>query len=519
MATFKDPIGTLTFELPAGWAYDQLYSTLTDFSFVRWDNTQEILVVHLRRAAVKADSSDEEWIVKIREEVGEQKELLDMDSPNGRAFAVDFVSAQEMTQRVAFIRGEYVDIAIEQRNADRDALEPWGALSRVVKTAASGANLPQEGAFGPVEFNKTVEAANTAFEKKDYEAVSQSLEEAIRIGTIAWLSSLTSTSGAPEINAAVRVAQAMVHLGRFTGNPFPSRDAASILRRALCSLEAAGKEVAEQAKGLIDELKEILKDIESEFLDKKDSEESRDSAPVITIRERGLRLGQAGAMAFDAEDFESASVYARAAVEDLLFLMAYFRRGRAQQIPDEILKHLVDQGISDQEEQRDAIQKAREGMLFPALNLSLQIYYCCAQENKDAEAAREAAQLYLPLARQIAESSPGDTSIELNVVLALLDSVGAIASHQDGEQLQDIEAYLEEAAQILEGIGDKQCQDDGWVRNNKQQVERSLEALNQWLAAAKGDSEESLPVDLQSLLSKFDNISKQLGKKIIREKS
>ena len=39
---------------------------------------------------------------------------------------------------------------------------------------------------------------------------------------------------------AVRVAQAMVHLGRFTGIPLPLRDAASVLRRCLCSLEAAG---------------------------------------------------------------------------------------------------------------------------------------------------------------------------------------------------------------------------------------------------------------------------------------
>lgn len=516
MAIFKDPLGTLTFELSAGWAYDLLYSTLTDFFFVRWDRPEEMLVVHLRRASTAADDPEEEWVAKIREEVGESRELFDIDAPNGRAVAADFILGEGRTQRVAFLRGVYVDIAIEQRNADMDAPEPWGALSRAVRTAVSDANRAQSGENTPAEFNRTIETANEAFEKKDYEGVTRALEDAVRIGTSAWLSSLRNPSGSPEVHASVRVAQAMAHMGRFTGNPFPLRDAASILRRSLCSLESAGKEVVEQAKELVDELREALDGIESELIEKENSEEAHDSTPIISIRERGFRMAQAAAMAFDASDFDSASVYARGAVGDFLFLLAYFRRGRSQQIPDEILKHLVDQGISDHEEQRDAIQMAREGALFPGLNLSLQILFCCDMEKPDPETASEDADLYLPLAREIAASNPGDTSIELNLVLALLDTAGAVAARKDSGEFQNVEAYLDEAAGILDRVGDKQCEDDGWIRNYKRQVESSVEALKRWLAAGKGDSKESSSVDLKSLFSKFERMLDRLQSKITK---
>ena len=514
MATFKDPIRSLTFELPAGWAYDMLYSTLTDFFFSRWDRPEEMLVIHLRRAGVEEDRPEGEWIEKIRSEAGEKASLFDMDSPNGRVVAADFVSSEGLTQRVAFLRGAHVDIAVEQRNADMEKPEPWEALDMAIRTVVSAANQPQSGDCSPVEFNKTVEAANKAFEKKDYNRIVEALNDAMHIGTSAWLSSMAAPSGSPEMHAAVRVAQAMVHLGRFTGDPFLMRDAASILRRSLCSLEAAGKATMEAAQGLVAELKEVLDGIESELLENSDQGVNQDSAPIVSIRERGFRLAQAGAMAFEAAEFESASGYAEAAVEDFLFLLTYFRRGRSQQIPDEILKHLVDQGIEDHEEQRDAIQKAREGILFPPLNLSLQIRYCCAMEMKDPGHASEAAELLLPLARQIADSMPGDTSIELNLVLALMDATGVIAIKREEEKLRDGVKFLEEAAQILDATGDKQCRDDGWVRTHKQQIEQSLQALNQWLATLKEGSEASIESDLVSLHSKLESAAARLQNKI-----
>jgi len=516
MATFKDPIGSLTFELPAGWACDLLYSTMTDFFFARWDRPEEMLVVHLRRGAVAQDRADDQWMEKIREEVGEKTSPVEIESPTGRVVVADFVSKQGMTQRVAFLRGAHVDIAVEQRNADMGNPDPWKALDRAIQSVASAANEPQTGDNSPAAFNKTIETANRFFEKKDYKQVIKALEEAIRIGSSAWLTSLTSPDGAPEINAAVRVAQAMVHLGRFTGVSLHLRDAASILRRALCSLEAAGRADAPEAQEMVSELKEILDSIQSELMGKVDPEVSQDSAPIISIRERGFRSAQAAAVAFDAEDFVNAANFAQAAIEDFLFLLAYFRRGRAQQIPDEILKHLVDQGISDHEEQRDAIQKAREGMLFPALNLSLQIQYCCSMETGDTEGSAEAVTLYLPLARQIAESSTGDTSIALNLVLALLDGVGAVAASRDGKALADVEQHLEEAAKIMDTTGDNKCRDDGWVRNHKAQIEKTFQSINDWLAAVKKNEDSALQSDIQAFFAKFEDIAGRLKKEIIR---
>jgi len=516
MATFKDPIRTLTFECPTGFAHDLLYSTLTDYFFARWDRPEEMLVIHLRRGCVPEDQSDEQWIEKIQAEVGEKASLFDIDSPNGRVVAADFKFGEGMSQRVAFLRGAHVDIVVEQRNADMEAPDPWKALNTAINTAVSAANQPQPGDSGPSEFNKTIEEANKAFESKDSTRVVKALQDAIHIGTTAWLASLSSDKGAPEVNASVRVAQAMVHLGRFSGEPFLLRDAASILHRSLCSLEAAGKATMEAAQGLVTELKEVLESVQSELLEQSDSEVSQESAPILSIRERGFRMAQASATAFEAEDLNNASDFAGAAIEDFLFLLAYFRKGRSQQIPDEILKHLVDQGISDHEEQRDAIQKAREGILFPALNLSLQVRFCCAMELKDSGVASEAAELLVPLARLIVDTSPGDTSITLNLVLALMNEIGVIAAVQDKERLQDGANYMEEAAQILDATGDKQCQDDGWVRNHKPQAEKSLRALSQWLVAVKEGGDSDLESGIQSILSKFETASDQLKDKITR---
>jgi len=513
MTTFKDPLRSLSFEHPAGWACDLLYSTLTDFFFARWDRPEEMLVVHLRRASVPVEESDDAWVDQVRKEVGD-KSLIDADSPAGRAVAVDFVSGEGMTQRVAFIRGAYVDLAIEHRNADLDAADPYRALSMAIETAVSEANLKQEGESSPVEFNRTIETANKAFEDKNYDAVAQALRDAIQIGTSAWLESLTSSRGAPEINAAVRVSQAMVHLGRFTGETLLLRDAASILRRAICSLESAGKAKDPDAQGLIKELNEVLDSIQSELLEQPDREEAQDSAPIISIRERSFRSAQAAVKAFEAADFEAAFDYAAAAAGDILFLLSYFRRGRAQQIPDEILQHLVDQGISDHEEQRDAIQKAREGVLFPALNLSLQICYCSAMGKENPRAAADAAELYLTLARTLAESSAGDTSIELNLALALMDTVGAAAALQDGGKIKDALAHLQEASGIIDAAGDRQCPDDGWVRSCRQQNGRSLEVLNRWLSRVKEDGDAVLEADLQSLAAGFEKAAGRMQERI-----
>ncbi len=516
MATFKDPIGSLTFDLPSGWANDLLYSTMTDFFFARWDRPEEMLVVHLRRACVAPEQSDDQWVEKIREEVGGKASLFDMESPNGRVVAADFVSRQGMTQRVAFLRGAHVDIAVEQRNADMESADPWKALSRAIQSVASDANRQPQGESSPAEFNSTIEAANKAFDKKDYNRVVGYLSDAIRIGTNAWLASLASTGGSPEILAAVRVSQAMVHLGKFTGEALLLRDAASILRRSLCSLEAAGKSNAPEAKELVAELNEVLDGIQSELLGKKDPEAGQDSAPILSIRERGFRSAQAAAAALEAAEFKNASCFAEAAIADFLFLLAYFRRGRAQQIPDEILKHLVDQGISDHEEQRDAIQKAREGMLFPAMNLSMQILYCCAMDSGDAEGATEAVELYLPLARQIADSSPGDTSIALNLVLALMDGAGAVAALKDKERLGEADKYLEEILQILEKTGDEHCQENGWVRIHRQQIGKSLQALDKWILEAKTAKDSAVETTLQVFRSRLESAGERVQAKIIQ---
>ncbi len=510
MANYKDPLRTLSFELPAGWAYDPLQSSLTDLFFARWDRPEETLVVHLRRTCASEDQSDDQWIDRIKLEIEEKGSLFDMDAAGGRAIASDFGPPEGMAQRVAFVRGPYVDIAVEQRNADRNAPDPWEALIRSVRTVLSEANQAQPDYFIPEKFEEAIRSANIAFNRQDALRVVEGLEDSIKIGTSLWLSSLTVPDRAPEINVAVRMAQAMVHLGNFTQDLFLKRDAVSIFRRALRSLDAAGKEQAEDAQALTAEIKETLDIVELEFLGKANPEINRNNAPIISVRERGFLAAQMAANGFDKKDFKNACRAAGAAIEDFLFLLSYFRRARTQPIPEDTLKQLVAHGITDPEEQRDVIREAGENVLFAPLNLSLQIRYCCAMEDGDYEEAADAVEILVPLARLIVDSTPDGASIVLNLALALMDEVGVIAALQDKGRLKNAGQLMEEAKRILNSTEGECNPRDGWVRNHKHQIEKSLEALNQWLEASRKSGDASCESDLQPLRSEFEATASQL---------
>ena len=98
----------------------------------------------------------------------------------------------------------------------------------------------------------------------------------------------------------------------------------------------------------------------------------------------------------------------------------------------------------------------------------------------------------------------------------LLDGVGVIAAFQDRERLEKADQYLEEASKIMDATGDKQCQDDGWVRNYKKQIERSLQALKQWMTATKDSKDSSLESDLELKYSIIESISRRLQDIITR---
>lgn len=512
---FKDPIRTIQTEVPTGWAFDPFNSTLTDFVFCRWDQPQEMIVAHVRRASIPSSRSDEEWIGKIRAETAGKAHLTELPLEHGCAVSAEFTSNRGWAQRVAFVRGPQVELVIEQRSTTQTAPNQWQPLEQAVRTASSGANLdlPEDG--GPGEFSRSVEAVNQAFENDDPEEIAEALRRSIQAGTSAWLRSMALPDGALEINAAVRTAQAMLHLGLFTGDQAMARDADFLLRRAQHSLEAAGIE-ADWAQELGKQISATLQNIWSGLLDPSEPESSANMLHILSLRERGFHSTQAAATAFEARDPEKALGLAEMAANDLLSLIAFLRQNRTQEIPADIAEHLSGQGITDEEQQKDAIQKAREALLFPPLNMALQIRHCCALERGSVAMAAETTAVRLPLARQIFSSSPDDASAVLNLALAMMDCTGIAALDADGGRLDEASLSLDGAIQLLNLIGERRGSDDRWILYHKSHTDAALLAIDRGLASAEHRRDAGRAQDISALRARLEAVIAQFREAAIK---
>ncbi len=475
MPIFRDPMESLSVEIPAGWAYDPLHSSLTDFFFSRWDSPEELLAVGIRRAAAAEGDSDEKWIERMQEKVGGAHRLTDVPCRRGRAVSTTFVSPQGPFQRVVFVRGRRVDLAIEQRCADAKDAGSEMALRRAAQSADSAANRDVR-RCGHDDFNRCIESANVAFESEDLPAALDALKEAAQTGIAIWTQSLAAPEGELEINAPVCVAQALAHMGRCTNDMSLLRDAEFILRRGLRTLEFLETE-PESKRELAAEMEEALQSVLADAIEPSD----RNSEPVsamTAMRERAFRSTQAAAGAFDAQDWENAKSFAAAAVEDFLSLIASLRRDNAAIIPEEISAHLISQGIEQPEDQRKALQNAREAVLMPAMNASLQIRHCCAMAGGDAETASEAAAVMLPLARLLFNADPGDAGIALNLALALMLSSATAVLAGGEDESEEATRLLNEAERALNSVAGLPCSDDGWFGYHGRQIEVARRELD-----------------------------------------
>jgi hypothetical protein len=507
MPIFKDPIQTLSVEVPSGWTYDSLSSSLTNFFFARWDRPEEIFAVRIRKAVVPENETDEQWVEQIQRELGESHPLADFPSGGRRAIAATFVSSMGLVQRVVFVRGSRVDLAIEQRSTELKVSDAWSLLHSAVQTAASAANEGVSSDFGPEDFNRCIEAANQAFEKQDHSSVMEALNAAVHTGTLIWLQSLAVPEGELEINAAVRVAQAMIHMGRFAGNHYLLRDAEFILLRAQRTLEDAGQMEADRQIAM--DLKEALDSILADFLEPRDPKSDEPLSPILAMRERGFRSTQAAVNAFEACDWVNASGFAKMAMDDLLSLICFLRRNRSQPIPEDISAHLKSQGITNTDDQRTALQNAREAILFPPLNMSLQIRHYCGMERQDAESTTAAVTVLLPVARLLFNADANEPGIALSLALALISSSGTVALSGGEAEIEEAARYLDEADQLLRSLGDQSYADDGWFRYHDKQIEIMLRAFD-------SISPERDTASLQSLRSRFTEVSGRLQEVIAR---
>jgi hypothetical protein len=502
---FEDPIQTVSVELPAGWAYNPFDSTLTDLYFTRWDQPGNLVGVHVRPASIPQEQPDEQWVEKIRSQVSHRASLTEMEVGGTCAVTADFSPGKGSAQRVVFMRGPRVELVIEQRNAGLESMHSWAPLEKAVQTIYSSVNRKEPEKRGANEFNQFVEAANEAFGKNDIPAVEEALQQAVQIGVSAWLHSLMPPVSSPELHAAVRVAQAMLHLSGLTGNLPMHRGAESVMRRALCTLESIGS--TSETQPLMAELSETLNSIILEILE--GTEGNGNASQILAMRERSFRLTYAASQAFEASELENAHSLSGMAVEDLLAVLAYLRRNQPQDVPEEIAVQLANQGITDPASQRETIQRARETLLFQPLNLSLQVRYCCALELMDGSPLEE-TEILIPLSELLYEANPGNSGIILARAIALMNGAAALALRAGDESLSEAEQCLRTAAHVLESVQEPHSGEDGWIRYHDRQIDGSLKAIDRRLTAIDSASQAKL-LKLRSL---FETIAEQFRGKV-----
>ncbi len=502
---FEDPIRTIDVELPAGWSYNVFESTLTDFYFTRWDCPSEIVGVHVRPASVPQDEPNESWIQQIQSHVGEKVVLTPGELETGCILVANFGSDQGPAQRVAFIRGPKVELVVEQRSLERQP-DRWAPLELAARTVVSAVNFGKFKGSGVEEFNQCMDNANQALGKQDFPAVITALQQAIDIGTFAWLYSLAPPVNSPDLNAAVRVAQAMMHAAGITGDSLMQRNSECVLRRSLCTLERM--ESSDEVERMKKDLTQALDLMIAELLDRTEEKASGAVSPVLAMRERAFRSIRFAEDALSGPDFENAYNLSGLAADDLIALLSLFRRPQAQpeEIPEEIAAHLVGQGITDPAAQRETLRKARESFLLPPLVSALQLRFCCALQ-LGTFGFTDAAETLLPIARLLHSENPDDSGIAMNLALSWTLCAGAAILQSGDQSIKNTEQYLGNAEQVLGSIVDASGADTGWIRFQDRHFEGILQALQRRLARLEEEEHSDERKVLAGICSRFEKLS------------
>ncbi len=194
---FQRSDSTIQTEIPAGWVFDPFNSTLTDFVFSRWDQPQEMIAVHVRRASVPRGPAGRRVDRENPAEPGRRslKDLSSTPGPLSRPIRVQ----PGMGAARGFRAGPAGRMVVEQRSSLQTAQNVWEPLERAVRTAVSDANLELPEEVGPEEFNRSVQAVNRAFEKDDPDEIEIAIQKSIAVGISTWLHSMAMPDRALEI--------------------------------------------------------------------------------------------------------------------------------------------------------------------------------------------------------------------------------------------------------------------------------------------------------------------------------
>ncbi len=474
MPRYDDPLGTLSFDLPAGWVLDPFGASLTRLAFIHWNEPEAALLVQLRPPRLPTAAPAADWRALIAAELPPEAALVAMPCPVGEALAAE--RHGRVWTRVAFVRGLRLEAVVEHwrpHPADAQAESALAAMSLLPRVLAS-LHLPAESAEPPAQpldgVAQCQAAALQAIDSGATDAAQEALQRGLALARSHWLASLVSDRRSPDLRAAQGLVSLLVGQAGLSGDPLPARAAEWLSMRSAALLPTLGVPRALQAP-LVEQWHQIRHKcalLQARQMNLPQGPD--DLLPQALLDARGGWLLTQAQAALAQRDLARAARLAGAAADDLLLALAKRRR---QQVQPEAQAMVEWQGHSIR--RADLI----EGLCRPLAELAasaVHITYLQAMDRQDSRAARDAAELVLALSHSLLAAEPR-LALQRATAVAEMALAGALLFAADAVNLARADALMDSAIARIEALPEPDLslqaeayRNKGWICHYRRQA-------------------------------------------------
>jgi CHAT domain-containing protein len=483
---YIDPIDTIYIDTPVGWCHHRYSSMLTQLVFVPWNSLDESLHVSVHPPQVPVEARFEAWLAWAAKFIPADVPLTRLDSRDGMAVMATLHGTHRVT-RFAFVRGLRLVATVEHRGARDDP-----ASIAILRDAAASLFIPVNhqlpSAPDEVRGRQLFHDFKAAMGRDDSLRAVQAMHEALDIWRKAWLLSLLSPSGLPDLNAADSVVLALVSLSKLGPDVVLLRQAEEIalrLRRFVPRLglpDNAAKEWNVRSKLVLDAIKGLQLNIFR-------SPDEASTTQLLDARAGYLSNAAQSSLKSDAKE---ASNHARIALEDYLLELAHVghqigRTTPPQQVP-----------IGGDDIAVDAILKAYRSNIAKNAGQAAHILYVHAMDRQDAAAAREASTLLVDMTELLVTENAKDEDHRAHAI-AMLAHAGALLFSPDDASLKEADALLDRVRAVLDVLAPEPwlraeyCRDHAWLKHYRRDAAGGTALCEEGLAALQDIPTEERP--------------------------
>lgn len=498
-----DPTGTISVNLPAGWASDPMSSTLTSFVFSDWraPSTKNIFI-HVYPTHTNPHVPDHDWQAQVRKGLPAIVTRVEYRAP-GTLLVERPGSEGRPDQRWGFVRGPRLDVRIKQVDVPRGSLLLTPELAMFLNSIHVSANEKLDPLRPYQEYVTAMNMANRAFQQQNLEETMSRLTMAQIIARQTWLHSLVAFE-LPEIPAAISLAETTLQMANVKRSVVFLHQAIDMLYRCRGSLrQFPTVNKAMYLKQVDDLMTETIK-MHGLFLNKPPP-----NNPVSACLAR-CRIAFREAKKLESQKkLRFAGSVAASGVSDAQTALAWIGRGiySTAPLPPSFVASCVKQGVTDPDAQRNLInQKVEVAALIHLVAMGMLQSATRSAMGRDQERATSENVLFA--AQRLAELSPSPEHLQGHI-LALSNTAAALINIADDPSLTDAQEYLNEAETLLDKLDDPDelraqiLLNQGFLRYMQRIQEGSIELLDRAIEAARQAKSYRIERSALSLRSQF----------------